>query len=162
MKNAKDDQSFLHFKDFSPLPQWAHSLSAVGPETAAVVQKFFGERGQLDESAFGKVDSSSLKSFASALASWADSHAARIVEICIGRFREGKTTDFSALGRWIMLHKDDPDSVMDCMDVDPPAEIDVIRVLSRAGSQKLVFEAVWRLTQKRVVLKVTLDIGPRA
>jgi serine/threonine protein kinase len=157
MKNPRDDQSFLQFSTFSTLPQWAHSLSAIGPETAAVIGNFFREKGQLDESAFGTADSNSLKSFAAALASWSDRHAARMVENCIERSKNGETADFSAVGRWVILHKDDPESVLDCMDVDPPAEIDVIRVLSRAGSQKLVFEAVWRLTQKRVVLKVTRD-----
>jgi serine/threonine protein kinase len=42
---------------------------------------------------------------------------------------------------------------MDCMAVDAPDEITLIKVLSRAGSQKLVFSAIWRLTQRQVVVK---------
>ncbi|MEK7406906.1 MAG: protein kinase [Acidobacteriota bacterium] len=56
------------------------------------------------------------------------------------------------------MHKNNPPGVLDCMRVDPPDQISIIQVLSRAGSQKLVFLATWRLTQAQVVLKRL--IGP--
>jgi serine/threonine protein kinase len=45
------------------------------------------------------------------------------------------------------------DSVIDCIQIEPPEEVDIIRALPRKGSQKIVFEATWRLRQREVILK---------
>ena len=43
------------------------------------------------------------------------------------------------------------------MKIKPPDDVNIIRVFSRAGSQKLVFLAIWKLAQKQVVLKKLVD-----
>jgi serine/threonine protein kinase len=48
------------------------------------------------------------------------------------------------------------------MAVDPPPEIDLIKILSRKGSQKLVFLATWRKTLQEVVLKQIIAKGESA
>lgn len=155
MKNR--DEPTLFKPSRSGLPSWAHILSAIGTETEAAVQGHFDDAKTSVVGLFGRQDDEPLKSFAKALSAWTDEHAAQMFQICVEHGRSPRPVDLMAVSRWIMLHRDDPESVLDCMNVDPPPEIDVIRVLSRAGSQKLVFEAVWRLAQKRVVLKLTRD-----
>jgi len=66
---------------------------------------------------------------------------------------EGRSYDIKNLTRWIQSHKNEPFAVKDCMTVLPPEQFNIIKVLSRAGSQKLVFLATWNLTRKQVVLK---------
>ena len=57
------------------------------------------------------------------------------------------------LSRWVLQHPNDSEQVAECFLTIPPQEIEIIKVLSRAGSQKVVFLATWRLTQNEVVLK---------
>ena len=152
MKHRTDDQPALKFKDFQTLPSWAHTLAAIGPETETVITGYFSGRGQLSDS-FGAFEPDSLAVFSHALATWNDTMAAPMVHHFIESVESGQKLEIGSLARWVMLHKDEPEGVIDCMNVEPPAEVEIIRVLSRAGSQKLVFEATYRLTQRRVVLK---------
>ncbi len=69
---------------------------------------------------------------------------------------EGRSYDVKNLIRWIQSHKNEPSAVNDCMIIVPPDQFNIIKVLSRAGSQKLVFLATWNLTRKQVVLKTLL------
>ena len=64
-----------------------------------------------------------------------------------------QSLDIPLISRWVLAHPNDPASVALCMDVEPPAEIEIRQVLSRAGSQKLVYLGSWRLTQREVVVK---------
>ncbi len=134
------------------LPSWAHALCAVGSQTAAVVRGYFHDRkaGGL----FGVMDEESLKTIGDILRKgWADTEAAKVVDACIRAFADGQRVDLPALSGWVLLHANDSAAVLDCMKIQPPEEISIIKVLSRAGSQKLVFLARWRLTQQQVVVK---------
>ena len=59
---------------------------------------------------------------------------------------------------WATAHQSDPDradAVAACITVDAPVEVDITRRLSKAGSQKVVFEAKWTVADDptEIVLK---------
>jgi serine/threonine protein kinase len=93
---------------------------------------------------------------------WSDPQAAALLKNFHEMLQSGKKFDTKALARWARHHPDDSDAVLDCMRLDPPEEIEVIKVLSRKGSQKLVFLAKWRLTLQEVVLKQIISTGESA
>ena len=152
MKRKTNAQSPLKFAEYSSLPSWAHSLAAIGKLTEEVIYRSFRE-GAIKSHVFAHYNAEELNSLADALHGWKDAEASKMIEILFTAAQDNRTLRIASLARWVILHQDDPEGVVDCMQVEPPGEVDVIRVLSRAGSQKLVFEATWRLTQRRVVLK---------
>jgi serine/threonine protein kinase len=84
---------------------------------------------------------------------WADSDAAAIIHAIRDRLKVAASLDTIALRRWIQIHQGDSSSVIDCMSVDPPERVTILKVMSRAGSQKLVFLASWQIAQREIVLK---------
>jgi serine/threonine protein kinase len=152
MQLKPEEQPGLKFADPRSLPSWAHQLAAKGLETEAVITDYFSGQGQYAD-VFASHDSETLASLAQSFANWSDPYAAQMVHYTIKRLKSGEKLELRSLVRWIMLHTDEPESVIDCINVEPPAQVEIIRVLSRAGSQKLVFEATYRLAQRRVVLK---------
>lgn len=132
-------------------PSAAHALSAKGPISDAVVRELLASKtgGTL----FGRVDEQDLKKLAQAFGGWTDEQSALIIREYADALATSREVDVSALCRWVLSHSDDAAAVRDCMSVDPPDGVSITRVLSRAGSQKLVFLATWRLTQRQVVLK---------
>ena len=143
-----------------PMPPGAHALAAIGPQTEEVVHRLLqSSDGSNTPNLFSNVDEEGLKELADALrAGWRDAQAAIIVSHYEEAIRSGRRLDTAALIRWVRSHPNDAQAVLDCMTVEPPDEISITRVLSRAGSQKLVFLATWKLTQKQVVVKSV--IGP--
>lgn len=127
-----------------------HLLAAMGPKMTALAGELFPDRGPL----FADVPETDLRQFAEVLRSgWSEQKACQILRAYADRSKSDAPLEISALTRWLRLHPDDAKAVIDCMNVEPPEEVTVIRVLSRAGSQKLVFLATWRLRQREVVLK---------
>ena len=138
--------------DVAQWPAWALNLAEIGMQTATLLQQFF--RAEKRSDLFSTADQLALKSLGDALAAgWSDREAARVVQRAIDRMVSGDTLDVPSLARWVRQHPDNADAVLDCISVEPPDEISIIKVLSRAGSQKLVFSGIWRLTQSRVVVK---------
>jgi serine/threonine protein kinase len=134
------------------LPGWAHAIAALGPETERIILEYFAH--QPASGLFSTADQEALKTLADSLhTGWSDAEAAKIFTAYTNALASHRKVDISALSRWVLLHMNDSAAVIDCMNVDPPDEISIIRVLSRAGSQKLVFLATWRLNQTQVVLK---------
>ena len=86
---------------------------------------------------------------------WTDEEAATLIRAVKSIRDEGKTIDIRLVTRWVLAHDDGgpAESVIDCMRLEAPDDIDVLRVLSRRGSQKVVYAASWRLAQQEVVLK---------
>lgn len=141
-------------------PGHATVLAEIGPETKEAVKQLMAV-----------VDSSPLLSqrwraegyrmLADALPDWKDGEAAQVVHAVRERLqfsprdRDQSETDLdlTLLSRWIRAQPDDARSVRDCLNVNAPEEITIIKVLSRAGSQKVVFLANWRIAQREVVLK---------
>jgi serine/threonine protein kinase len=116
-----------------------------------------------DQSGFGlfsKLEDQELRQLSAALAQgWRDAQAAEVVTAYARLLgRRGEELDVSLLCRWLLLHPNDAEAVSDCMSIEPPEGINISRRLPKAGSQKLVFEASWRLTQRQIVLKC--PIGP--
>jgi serine/threonine protein kinase len=134
------------------IPSGAHALAAIGPVTEGVVNRLFAGSNEL----FNRVDQGELKKLASALEKdrgWTDQEAARVVSKYAEDVDTGRSFDVSAIARWALAHPNNSSAVFDCMSVAPPEGFNIIRVLSRAGSQKLVFLASWRLPLRQVVLK---------
>lgn len=86
-------------------------------------------------------------------AKWTDAQAAKLIDAYSQAFHSGNRIEPKLLTRWVLAHENDAEAVLECVNVVPPDEIEVLRVLSRAGSQKLVFLGTWRLTLEDVVLK---------
>jgi serine/threonine protein kinase len=84
---------------------------------------------------------------------WRDKETAEVLSQVTARYQQQQKVDVHALKRWLKVHKNDPSAVIDCLQLDPPEQISIIQVLSRAGSQKLVFLANWEFAQREVVLK---------
>lgn len=133
------------------IPAHARALTAIGNETLRAVSDLFtGVQGSL----FGMDETPEMAELAAALSKgWSDREAALLIRAYDHEVRSGHQIEITSLARWALAHPDNAAAVIDCMKITPPAEIDIIRVLSRAGSQKLVFLAKWRLTQQEVVLK---------
>ena len=131
----------------------AHALASIGKETEEKVVEFLSLVEA--ENLFDRIDHEELRKLANAFEDtrWSDVEAAKVVETYGRMLATGRRIDNTSLQRWIRSHPNDAQAVIDCMSVDPPAEITLTRVLSRAGSQKLVFLATWMLTQREVVLK---------
>ena len=141
----------------SSIPQGAHALAAYGKKTEQIVYEFFIEDNP-DSGLFASMDrQKGLQQLAEGFKEgWTDDQIAETVKIIAEAEIEGKTFDIKNLVRWIQSHKNEPAAVKDCMTVIPPEQFNIIKVLSRAGSQKLVFLATWNLTTKQVVLKTLL------
>ena len=129
-------------------------LAEIGPETEQATTAL---KGVIDNSPLlsSKWKTDIFPRLVEALKSWKDSEAAAIVNAVHNRLSSNLNFDLAALSGWIEAHRQDEDAqaVIDCLTVDPPEETKIIRLLSRAGSQKLVFLANWRIAQKEVVLK---------
>lgn len=57
------------------------------------------------------------------------------------------------LPRWIAGHENDVGAVSDCMGVNPPVGMTVLKRLSKEGSEKIVFLCSWDGVRPEVVLK---------
>ena len=145
----KPSTNELHMKTLSA---GAHALAAHGSKTEDVVSRYFAR--EVSANAYLDEGQEDLRKLAQAFNShWNDSEAATVVEAYGEAVRKRRRLHISSLQRWIRAHPNEPAAVIDCMNIDPPPEITITRVLSRAGSQKLVFLATWLLTQREVVLK---------
>lgn len=142
------------------LPGGAHRIAAVGRECEDLMIRLYG--GASDPALFDTQEQEDLAKLAGALASWNDHFAVPVVEDFVKARRAGRRVEASSVAGWLLLHPNDPDAVLDCLRVDLPNEIGIIRLLSRAGSQKLVFLATWKLTQRQVVLKRLLPPAEEA
>jgi serine/threonine protein kinase len=86
---------------------------------------------------------------------WPDEQCAALLRAYKQAAGAGRKIPIHVLTRWVLAHGmgGAADSVIDCIQIEPPDEVDIIRALPRKGSQKIVFEATWRLRQREVILK---------
>jgi len=136
------------------LSSGAHALSVLGEQTAAQVRLHFLREKQ--GSLFQEHMDGALRELADAFRGWDDSEAAKLVSSYADFLRQSIPLHTSQLCKWITAHRNDHKAVLDCMSVKPPKDIDIMRRLPQKGSQKIVFAATWRLTQRPVVLKKLL------
>jgi serine/threonine protein kinase len=140
----------------SPLPGYAQIIAEIGPKTAAAVEK-------LVSAVSGSFLINRPEDFFPALAeafrqmkqgkSWDDLQASAVIAAMLECLANGHELDLTSLTRWIRIHLNESDAVIDCLQLDPPEEISILQLLSRAGSQKLVFLANWEIAQQEVVVK---------
>jgi serine/threonine protein kinase len=156
MDQNPEEQPRLTFHKYPQLPGWAHALASAGLKTEAIVHKYFGEHESVDN-VFTIYEEKDLLQLSEALRKWKDDHAADLFSSIVAIAQRGEVLNIRAVAGWVLLHQNDSESVLDCLSTEAPREVEIIRVLSRAGSQKIVFEATWRLTLKRVVLKKLAD-----
>jgi serine/threonine protein kinase len=142
------------------MPGGAYAIAALGVRCEALMFSQFTDDGSLFVQRPDDQLQESLKELARALdqAKWSDENAAQVVTQYIAYWRDKHAPIASDMRRWILSHPNNPAAVHDCMNLLPPEEITIVRLLSRAGSQKVVFLASWQLTQRQVVLKRL--IGP--
>lgn len=144
------------------LPPFAKALGVIGPQTVDTAHELLLplQRNLFGDEIITDREDEGLKSFVRTLidpaAAWSDEQAAALLRGCAERKLTGNKIDFGLAARWIANHPNDYVSVLQCLDVEPPDEVDIVRVLSRAGSQKVVYLASWRSMQKEVVLKRTI------
>jgi serine/threonine protein kinase len=141
------------------IPRELRSLTAIGDKTAQAVYDLC--HGKQQARLFPNQTLPSLNDLASALvaAAWTDDNSAAIVDYIARETEQQQTVDLASLAIWVRAHKDDLESVMECVRCEPPQEVRVLRVLSRAGSQKIVFLGTWQLTQQEIVLKKILGLA---
>ncbi len=136
----------------SELPGHARILAEIGPET---LQATTDLKAALDRSPLlmSRWKPEGFAILAEALRGWTDQAAAAVVKALREHLESDANLELTALSRWIGAHHRDSRAVIDCLSVDPPEEISIIQLLSRAGSQKVVFLANWHIAQREVVLK---------
>jgi serine/threonine protein kinase len=141
-------------------------MSSDGDSQESGYEKLVAERGDLSavatqrlgevlrsELGGGTVDRDLFEALAGPLSDWSDEEAAAVLDVLTMRLQNGLPLSISALVSWISLHRDDARGVRDCLMTDPPDGVTIISVLSRAGSQKVVFLANWHDAQREIVLK---------
>lgn len=85
---------------------------------------------------------------------WADEELCDLIEAITARV-DTRQLEPEQLRRWIGAH-DEPHeraSVRRCVDVVPPSQVSVLKVLSLAGAQKVVFLCKWSVADREIVLK---------
>jgi serine/threonine protein kinase len=150
----------------SPLTGYATVLGDLGPNTrkaTAALNATVGGGGELVEALLKDVLRVLADEFdRKAEKQWSDEQAAAVIDVIRKRLccdtdqlntNELKRLDLPVLSQWLRIHHNDAQQVIDCLTTEPPEEISIIRLLSRAGSQKLVFLANWHIAQREVVLK---------
>jgi serine/threonine protein kinase len=149
MKKLVDVQPSLQFS--ADAPEWAFLFAQLGKDARDLLERFLKTSNTLVDS-FGTYSLPELKHLVSALETWSGEPAALLLEHLL-ESSNNRTLDIPAISRWVLLHKNDPEGVSACMDLASPPQIEIIRLLPRTGSQKLVFEAEWRPRRRAVVLK---------
>jgi hypothetical protein len=143
-----------------PIPTEAYALFALGRLTeVAVADLYIAPQGSLFPA---HTEATGFSELASALREmqWSDEETAKLLHAYKDALNAGREIPTQLLTRWVLAHPPGgpADSVIDCIEIEPPDEVDIIRALPRKGSQKIVFLASWRLRQREVILKKV--IGP--
>jgi serine/threonine protein kinase len=145
----KSSNSKVSSKEIDKLSNGGHALSSLGTKTAEVVRNFFAGEGL-----FKKINDKELIELAHAFElKWSDENIAELLVFVNEQQELGVQINMKTLCRWILSHPNEVNSVKDCMDIIPPKDFQIIKILSRAGSQKLVFLSQWAVSQRQVVLK---------
>jgi len=137
------------------IPLKSRSITSIGNETTRAALSLFPDDTQLLLDETQRDQGLDLDPLTDAFkqGKWKDSEAAKVVVAYALHLKQSQTVDVKTLARWVLHHPNDSEQTIECLNTSPPEEIEIIKLLSRAGSQKVVFLATWRLTQADVVLK---------
>jgi serine/threonine protein kinase len=145
----------MYSYDITALPPEARALTALGNKTTeAVLELHYEPQGTLFPAASEPKGFVDLE-YALRKMQWPDEQCAALLRAYKEAVGAGRKIPIHILTRWVLAHDvgGAADSVIDCIQIEPPDEVDIIRALPRKGSQKIVFEATWRLRQREVILK---------
>ena len=143
------------------MPQGIHSLCAIGKKCEEAARKILADSsaGPL----FRKISNEDYSQLAKAFESdWWDEEACKVLQLYAEELKKRDDITMNNLCRWILSHPNNSDAVRECLSTEPPDGIDIIRVLSQRGSQKIIFLATWHLFQRQVVLKRFLGLREAA
>ena len=135
-------------------PAYAQVVGELGPKTQLAVTSLV-ESLRRDVLAQDSDISKMFETLADAFKEgWGD-RAADVLRSDVFTRYLGRRSDLDMrdVARWIRIHRGNPEDVIACLDIVPPRETSIIRLLSRAGSQKVVFLANWQEAQREVVVK---------
>ncbi len=111
----------------------------------------YGDSGDADGEAQGLIGVLDLDG-------WSDDELCDLVEAITARL-DTRDLDLEQLKGWIGEHSgpEEHSSVKRCVEVTPPSQVAVRKVLSLAGAQKVVFLCTWSVADREVVLKQFVD-----
>lgn len=133
-----------------------YRLASIGNETMKVVKDIFEAPPGADStfSPLSKWEDPDIIGLAEALSlPWTDEKAAILLKDLLGLSGVVAELDGQSVARWVRAHPNKPEMVVDCATVIPPDEIIILAALSKTGSQKRVYFALWKKPQREVVLK---------
>src|SRR5258706_16253203 len=127
-------------RELMSIPKNARALTVLGDETAAAVERLLYAEPPL----FGPVDDVHFRHLADTFTSreWSDPQAAHVLDAFTETLSEGRRSTISQLVEWVRAHDvNASDAVIECIRVEPPPGVAVLSLLSKRGSQKVVFRA---------------------
>ncbi len=143
----------------SPNKTSAADFARIGPLSKAAAEHLHQRIGALTTRPplFAK-DVDPFDSLLDALKGWDDPGAAIVIKAVDEALARFSDIESPQVAQWIRIHTDDSpneraEAVKQCIETEPPQHVTIIRRLSTAGSQKLVFLAKWHTTQSEIVLK---------
>ncbi len=143
--------------DLTDVPRHAIKFFEIGTKTGESIRALYARFAGL----FASEEPKEFVEIAEALqgGGWPDDEAAIVVDALAIRLGNQEEIDTKTVARWIRQHPGQPDAVIHCLELVPPEGFEIIRLLSRKGSQKLVFLASSTLFQREVVIKKSRGIS---
>jgi serine/threonine protein kinase len=139
------------------LPRAARALTQIGDETTSAIEELVRSETPL----FDPIDDPAFKTLADVFLTrgWTDAPVARVLRAFSDARLGRHLLKVAQLVGWVESHSADAaDLVLECINTIPPLGVSLTGVLSRKGSQKVVFAASWRGRSDVVLKKV---IGSR-
>jgi Protein kinase domain len=134
----------------SDLPSRARVVCDHGPLTCAAVEAAHARI----ERAFPPDGSELYEVLETSLLRWGtDDQAAPVISTIEERLDRADELSVRDLRGWLEAHPGDPDAVSACLSILPPDDVAIVRRLTQTGSQKTVFQAKWRASDRDVVVK---------
>ncbi|AWM39139.1 hypothetical protein C1280_20555 [Gemmata obscuriglobus] len=135
-----------------------HKMAGLGEKTKSVLESLLDESARIDDTfhPLAKLSDEDWAAMATALDHpWTDENAASLLSKLIEQLSNGPQSpiDCNFIVKFIRAHQNDPDAVIDCINLIPPEGFTIISAMSRTGSQKRVYHAKWKQAQREVVLK---------
>jgi serine/threonine protein kinase len=154
VKKGKNETKKTLNQSEESLPSGSHAMAAIGPETEKIIYQYY--KLPKESTLFNKTPlqegfirlAETFKASA-----WTDPNVANLISKIAEAELKGEQYDLNSFHKWVLSHINDVSGVLDCMSILPPDDITIIKVLPKTGSQKMVFWAIWKLTNKQVVLK---------
>jgi serine/threonine protein kinase len=103
------------------------------------------------------VDTEALEVLSTAASDWSDTETAEVLDAAKKRISQGRNLDADDLRTWLTGGGAEAAQLSDLLSLFPPAEIRILGRKSQVGSQKIVYDAEWKGSERSVVAKRFLD-----